>query len=362
MKMSLTFLRIYLSRSCFHTTCIENSSRQVGNAMRKILGTNKKKKFHYNDQAMVSPDGFTNGSMQKKPPNSRRTSVLNKLFMKHISDQMATGEFASEVLGHGIEINRVKIAPDFKILNVYWTSRTANDDKIDLILKQNAGVLRHELSQLRVMGNVPIISFVKDKQYAHMRDIDRRLAVADFGEDYVPVDPSTKFQVETEFFLSLEQDLRDKIGKLDAHQYDDDNNESSIPPMPQDTLGLDHAAIMDRIKKGMKKSEASHRFGNNDDIEKLENESWAKFKLNQPINNDPVSLSNNRSQRSEAFREFLLQRQLLKRRAKEKNYNPDLEYIKEELSASGLDDISRFEFGVIPDQDFIIEDDDEQEK
>jgi hypothetical protein len=39
--------------------------------------------------------------------NFRRIAVLNKLFMRHITDMMASGEVANEILGRGIEISRV---------------------------------------------------------------------------------------------------------------------------------------------------------------------------------------------------------------------------------------------------------------
>lgn len=57
---------------------------------------------------MPSPVTFSKGSFDGKPSgNSRRATVLNKLFMRHITDQMAMGEYSNEILGHGIEINRV---------------------------------------------------------------------------------------------------------------------------------------------------------------------------------------------------------------------------------------------------------------
>lgn len=50
--------------------------------------------------------GATDG---KRSANSKRISVLNKLFMRHITELMATGNNASQFLGRGIEINRVII-------------------------------------------------------------------------------------------------------------------------------------------------------------------------------------------------------------------------------------------------------------
>jgi hypothetical protein len=43
----------------------------------------------------------------KQGQNFRRVAVLNKLFMRHITDMMASGEVASEIFGRGIEISRV---------------------------------------------------------------------------------------------------------------------------------------------------------------------------------------------------------------------------------------------------------------
>lgn len=54
------------------------------------------------------------------------------------------------------------VTPDFKGVNVFWIAKgTENDETLEKLLTKNAGALRHELSQLRVMGVVPKINFVK---------------------------------------------------------------------------------------------------------------------------------------------------------------------------------------------------------
>jgi ribosome-binding factor A len=54
------------------------------------------------------------------------------------------------------------VAPDFNKVNVFWLARgTDNDADVEGMLKRSAGHLRHELSELRVMGVVPYIEFVK---------------------------------------------------------------------------------------------------------------------------------------------------------------------------------------------------------
>lgn len=55
-----------------------------------------------------TPKALAQGATEgKKSANSKRVAVLNKLFMKYITDLMATGENAGVFLGKGIEINRV---------------------------------------------------------------------------------------------------------------------------------------------------------------------------------------------------------------------------------------------------------------
>lgn len=57
---------------------------------------------------------------------------------------------------------KIKITSDYKILKVYWiANESCNDGMIENLLKKSAGTLRHELSQLRLMGHVPSIVFIK---------------------------------------------------------------------------------------------------------------------------------------------------------------------------------------------------------
>lgn len=59
---------------------------------------------------------------------------------------------------------QVKISPDFKSLFVLWIAKENDQDEdIQEQLDGIASPLRHELSQLRLVGNVPKIFFVKGK-------------------------------------------------------------------------------------------------------------------------------------------------------------------------------------------------------
>lgn len=57
---------------------------------------------------------------------------------------------------------QVSISGDYRSVNVYWMARKSeNDSELDELLQSISGPLRHELSRLRIMGEVPRIQFVK---------------------------------------------------------------------------------------------------------------------------------------------------------------------------------------------------------
>lgn len=56
----------------------------------------------------------------------------------------------------------MKFAPTFKQVNVFWLGNGSDADiAIEKLLAEFSPTLRHELSQLRIMGCVPKIEFVK---------------------------------------------------------------------------------------------------------------------------------------------------------------------------------------------------------
>ncbi|XP_055587766.1 uncharacterized protein LOC129740151 [Uranotaenia lowii] len=185
--------------------------------------------------------------------SSRRMAVLNKLFMEQITDLMATGEHSEELVGYGIQISRVKMSSDFHGLNVFWFSRDSGRDMdIGRLLKRVSNGLRHELSQLRLMGQVPRLNFVKDKGYGLITDLDGALKKADFGEDFVPTDATLNLKAEYKLDLTLPDSVRKEIGQLDRTSVDTplvDDDDDPLPVMRHDVLGLDHAAIMNKINK-----------------------------------------------------------------------------------------------------------------
>ncbi|EFA06539.1 putative ribosome-binding factor A, mitochondrial [Tribolium castaneum] len=337
---------VVLSARGFHTaTCC---SAKMGRVMKKILGQSSKKKKVFSEVGMLpTVESFSKGSLEGKfSGNARRVSVLNKLFMRHITDLIATGEYSSEFEGHEIEINRVQIAPDYKGLNVFWVAKGTQDDEVvEKLLKKNAGFLRHELSSLRVMGAVPMIHFVKDKHHAKIAELDIRLAKADFGDDHVPTEMAAKLKSQLELFTSLPSNVKEQLQNVENELLDEIIEEEELPPMPQDVLGLDRSQILNRIKRNMKKAAASHRFTTEEsDLEA------------HSVNENPIEYASNKERRA-AFKNFLEKRELMrsKERKLSKNYLPDIEYIREELeecSAEQYKNLETFD----EEEDYIIED------
>lgn len=201
----------------------------------KLLAGKKKSKKNWKiDDAvpkLPSIESLSSPTSQGKS-SQRRVHVLNKLFMQHITDYMANdGSFS----GYGLEISRVQITADFKLVNVFWLARgDSSDEKLEAMLSRSAGHLRHNLSTLRLIGEVPIIKFVKDRFYAKAAEVDMLLAKADFGDDFVP---STSGNM-------IRQDLSGNITQSD----------DELPEMTHTIMGLNHAEIMNHIKQNMTKT------------------------------------------------------------------------------------------------------------
>lgn len=170
------------------TRMSSSSSRQSKILRKLVVGKDRAKRRWYQDgetPKMQTAANLSNPARQGKNA-PRRVHVLNKLFMKHITDLLSTGEASEAVLGRGLEVSYVKVAADFNYVNVFWRAKSSGqtDDEMEAILRKAAGNIRHELSQLRLMGEVPRINFVRDRQLSTYADVQDLLDRADYGEDF----------------------------------------------------------------------------------------------------------------------------------------------------------------------------------
>lgn len=218
---------------------MSSSSRQSKILRKLVAGKERAKRRWYQDRDGEMPKLQTAVSLSnpaRQGTNApRRVHVLNKLFMKHITDLLSTGEVSEEILGRGLEVSHVKVAADFNYVNVFWRTKGSlqSDDEMEAILRKASGNIRHELSQLRLMGEVPRVNFVRDRQHSSYADVQDLLDRADYGDDFVPSN-----------WAQLRQDLAPHALQFNR----------ILPEMRHDVLGLNQAEIMTGIKRTMSKS------------------------------------------------------------------------------------------------------------
>lgn len=216
--------------------------------------------------------------------NSRRMNVLNKLFMEQISSLLATGEISEEILGKGLQVSRVRISHDFSQLSVYWSAAIGSNFGINSTIVNNilekelqkcSGILRHQLSQLCLMGRVPRITFVRDTFQNNLLYVDELLKGLNLEKkDYINEDSNSNMDkynlssslkesffglnatTETTEAITLPQHNNiEDVKKLEANN-EEKNLEmiNSLPAMRHDVFGLDHKEIMLKILGKMRKS------------------------------------------------------------------------------------------------------------
>lgn len=241
--------------------------------------------------------------------------------------------------------SKVKVAPDFNKVNVFWVARgTENDVVVERILKKSAGQLRQELTELHVMGVVPHIDFVKDKKFAKAAEVDRILATADFGEDYVPIDAGHQLNSEFTLHTSLPPKVKSCIEELE-----NGIPEPPLPPMRMDVLGLKHDEVMNKIKMSMKKSQAVHRHEVKIPLDNSRNSESVVQNLEDSNYDIVYNLKN------EDFTKFLMKRQYMQKKVLRgnKNYSPESELCENEVQ-----EISDFIDSVEEETDYINDSED----
>lgn len=328
--------------------CRNKNATREAKFFGKLLGstTSKKKKFYIDSDigsrpSLQSLTAIGNKNKTSKE-NSRRVHVLNKLFMKNITDLMVTGQHSADIIGHGIEISRVAVTSDFKKVNVYWLAGEEEDDSvIEKLLSDVSLSLRHELSQLRVMGVVPRIEFIKDKHYERVIKVERLLNTLDLSEEVYVEDPThcvaegstagnielptetEKIDEQKESLKIREKNQRSKVKREEiqeivlSSELKEIDDEPPLPPVQHNTLNLDHAMIMNKIKKAVDKSKALHRKDPN-------------ILPPSPTSDSLLTIDSNEmseKERREELTKFLLQRKILREKAlkREKKYGPEIQ-------------------------------------
>ncbi|EDW08066.1 uncharacterized protein LOC6586329 [Drosophila mojavensis] len=360
---------ISLCRRAKGNNAIRTNATRQSNIISKLFGsrlTGTKKHWYpcHNTNGNSSNNNSSSGSFQSvsvmfqssqfgksklrgSRNNTRRMSVLNKLFMTHITDLLATGQAAESILGRGLQVSRVKICSDFSCINVYWLG---SDISLEADLQRCSGQLRHELSQLRLMGEVPRIKFVRDKSGSSINNVEGILRSLNLSK---PVEYELDGQG-----MQVEQQLKHSFDAAQTMRQEFYGNAATLSPTTQlsemrhDVLGLDHRLIMDKILVKMRKSKSAWEQHKQIDRHQLIPELVCMHHKIAEVEANVVTLKSNH------FAEFLANRRERKQTPERKKHQRELEdYVAE--TTTDEDDLQ----ALTPDQrqrytqsDYILED------
>uniref|UniRef100_A0A8D2CWR6 Ribosome binding factor A n=1 Tax=Sciurus vulgaris TaxID=55149 RepID=A0A8D2CWR6_SCIVU len=170
-----------------------------------------------------------------------RLRALNGLLYKALTDLLSSPEVSQEVYNLNVEISKVSLTPDCSACRVYWKASLSADqnERTDATLQRSAAHMRHLLMSQQTLRNVPPIVFIQDRKNAALAEVDRLLAVADFG----PLDGGDHPSRDYPRFLFSPRDP-------DALSHD--------PPGPaahSSLCGIDHEALNKQIMEYKRRKE-----------------------------------------------------------------------------------------------------------
>ncbi|NWR94514.1 RBFA factor, partial [Furnarius figulus] len=203
----------------------------------------KRKKLWYDSPTLGSKmmykpnklDTLMNNEQTKtRKEDNIRCRVLNGLIHKAMSQMVTTCEVSQEFYDLKLEICKasakatscVSLSSNFSACRVYWNPAATMEKEsyVEGVLQKSAPRIRYLLKSQQILGNVPPIIFVKDKEAAAVKEVEDLLAIADFGppeEEEIPQNDSS------ELFSSATQ--------------------SSDPPMRSNLFGIDHELLNKQI-------------------------------------------------------------------------------------------------------------------
>ncbi|CAL8356856.1 unnamed protein product [Arctogadus glacialis] len=157
---------------------------QNKNVLKKLINKSLTKKKTWYETPPPKPSAL-NLPSRKDHEDSHRCKILNTILYKAVTDLLTSAELGSELHTFSPEITKVSLARDFSSCRVFWrTSRDAQrDELIQRTLEKNAAPIRYLIMSQQIMGGVPPIVFLRDKQLAALDEVDMLLKHADFGPD-----------------------------------------------------------------------------------------------------------------------------------------------------------------------------------
>ncbi|XP_068056746.1 putative ribosome-binding factor A, mitochondrial [Anomalospiza imberbis] len=214
------------------------------NLLRKMLRKNKKK-FWYDSPTLGSQTLYKttkldflmkNELTKTRKEDNVRCRVLNGLIHKAMLEMATTCEVSQEFYDLKLEICKVSLSSNFSACRVYWNpaSTMEKESYVENVLRKSAPRIRYLLKSQQIVGNVPPVVFIKDKEAAAVKEVEDLLAIADFGSP----EEETSHNDSSKLFPSTTQ--------------------SSYSPMRPNLFGVDHELLNKQIMDYKKMKVSRH--------------------------------------------------------------------------------------------------------
>ncbi|XP_068864044.1 putative ribosome-binding factor A, mitochondrial isoform X2 [Aphelocoma coerulescens] len=213
-----------------------------------------------------------NDLTETRKEDNMRCRVLNGLIHKAVLEMATTCEVSQEFYDLKLEICKVSLSSNFSACRVYWNpvSTTEEESYVENVLRKSAPRIRYLLKSQQIVGNIPPVVFIKDKEAAAVKEVEDLLAIADFGP---PEEEETSQNDSSKLLPSITQ--------------------SSDSPIRPNLFGIDHELLNKQIMD-YKKMKASRHMESIAWTEKQEQQlskiqkKMKKRKTRNPPDNDDV--------------------------------------------------------------------------
>ncbi|XP_046550511.1 putative ribosome-binding factor A, mitochondrial isoform X2 [Haliotis rubra] len=179
----------------------------------------------------------------------RRAEQVSTVLYNYITSIIDSGELSPALADMAVDINRVKVTPDFSSVNIYWlSSGSERDGELEIELKKHEAKLRSILISYHIVGTIPQVTFVQDRTAGRYAEVEKLLRIADYGPDFVPgpmgssirtLHPSPKEPSDA--------DVSEQLQKLSLDFAQTTNHGKHIIPMEEKTDG-DHEDVSSLVE------------------------------------------------------------------------------------------------------------------
>ncbi|KAF5899985.1 putative ribosome-binding factor A, mitochondrial, partial [Clarias magur] len=169
---------------CLGVTELHTSVCQCGDLLKKMFSNRRKKRWYETPQSVITgQSGFMKPAKKRSMEDSLRVRTLNTILYKSISDLLSSHELNAQIPSYNVEITKVSLLGDYSVCRIYWKTSLSSDrdGQIQQILDKCAPRIRYLLISQQILGSVPPLVFVLDKQHAALKEVENLLKIADYG-------------------------------------------------------------------------------------------------------------------------------------------------------------------------------------